>query len=156
MKRPELILASVIDECRKHQGRLDYAYTKLLPKVPFTVNENLSDEVVASLDQYIFRFSKLQDTIGEKLFKGLLQFLGEETYNKVFLDIFNRLEQLGIIEDYDLWKELRIIRNEIAHEYDENKQELIEKVNKIINSKMKLEKYLEDVVAYLKSRNLNY
>jgi len=82
--------------------------------------------------------------------------LGEESYNKVFLDIFNRLEQLGIIEDYDLWKELRIIRNEIAHEYDENKQELIEKINKIISSKIQLEKYLEDVVAYLESRNLNY
>lgn len=82
--------------------------------------------------------------------------MGEESYNKVFLDIFNRLEQLGIIEDYDLWKELRIIRNEIAHEYDENKQELIEKINKIISSKIQLEKYLEDVVAYLESRNLNY
>ena len=67
MRSSELILISVIEECRKHQGRLEYAYNKLLPKVPFTANEYLTDEVVASLDQYIFRFSKLQDTIGEKL-----------------------------------------------------------------------------------------
>jgi len=74
MKRPELILASVIDECRKHQSRLDYASRKLIPKVPFTANENLSDEFVASLDQYIFRFSKLQDGIGGSFLKDCCNF----------------------------------------------------------------------------------
>jgi uncharacterized protein with HEPN domain len=126
----------------------------LAPLLPFTIEkaDNFPDELTGHLDQYVFRFSKLQDAIGQKLFKGLLLFLGEETYNKPFLDIFNRLEQLGIIENYDLWNELRIIRNEIAHEYDENKHELIEKLNKIINSKDKLEKYLLDVIGYLKNR----
>lgn len=133
MKRNEIIFASVIEECRKHQLRLDYAYNKLAPKVSF-------------------RFSKLQDAIGQKLFKGLLQFLEEEIYNKPFLDIFNRLEQLDVIEDYELWNELRIIRNEIAHEYDENKNELIENLNKIINSKVKLEKYPNDVMNFIKKR----
>lgn len=82
----------------------------------------------------------------------MLLYLGEETYNKPFLDVFNRLEQLEIVEDYDLWNELRIIRNEIAHEYDENKHELIQRLNKIVNSKALLEKYLEDVLDYLKKR----
>ena len=156
MKRNEMILTIVIDECRKHQFRLDYAYSKLIHRVPFTANQDLSDEVIAALDQYIFRFSKLQDAIGQKLFKGLLQYLGEETYNKPFLDIFNRLEQLGVIEDYDRWNELRIIRNEIAHEYDENKVELIENCNRIINSKVTLEKYLNDILHYIKSNGWNF
>jgi uncharacterized protein with HEPN domain len=82
----------------------------------------------------------------------LLLLLGEETYNKPFPGVFNRLEQLDVIENYDLWNELRITRNEIAHEYDENKHELIEKLNKIVNSKSDLEKYLEDVLDYLKNR----
>jgi len=43
-------------------------------------------------DQYIFRFFNLLDAIRQKLFKGLLQFLGEEIYNKPFLYVFNRLE----------------------------------------------------------------
>ena len=148
------IFTSIIDECKKHQLRLDYAYSKILPSLPFTIENanNFSDELIAHLDQYIFRFSKLQDAIGKKLFKGLLLFLGEETYNKPFLDVFNKLEQLEVIENYGLWNELRIIRNEIAHEYDENKHELIEKLNKIVNSKAGLEKYLEDVLVYLKNR----
>lgn len=156
MKKNEFILATVIEECRKHQLRLDYAYGKLAPKIPFTANQDLSDDVIAALDQYIFRFSKLQDAIGQKLFKALLQFLGEETYNRPFLDLFNRLEQLGVIEDYELWNELRIIRNEIAHEYDENKNELIENCNRIINSKVKLEKYLGDVLRYIKRNDWNF
>lgn len=156
MKRNEIILATIIDECRKHQLRLNYAYNKLAPEVPFKVNQELSDEVIAALDQYIFRFSKLQDAIGKKLFKELLQYLGEEFYDKSFLDVFNRLEQLGVIEDYEIWNELRIVRNEIAHEYDENKAELIENCNRIIDSKAKLEKYFNDVLRYIKSKDWNF
>ncbi len=84
MKRNEIILASVIDECRKHQLRLEYAYGKIVPILPFTISNagDLSDEITGHLDQYIFRFSKLQDAIGQKFFKGPLQLLGEEGYNK--------------------------------------------------------------------------
>ena len=104
------------------------------------------------LDQYIFRFSKLQDTLGQKLFPLVLVRLSEEVYNKPFLDIFNRLEQLNIIEDYSLWQELRIIRNEIAHEYNEDQQELAEKLNKLVNSRIHLEKYLKDILEFLENK----
>jgi len=59
---------------------------------------------------------------------------------------------LGIVQNYNKWNEIRIIRNDISHEYDENKFELAEKLNIILKSKEDLEVYLEDVLHYLKNR----
>lgn len=147
-------LQSILEECKRHLKRLNYAFDELYPSIPFSAESinKMSDKQIGNLDQYIFRFSKLQDAIGQKLFKSVLLFLGEDTYDKPFIDIFNRLEQLGIIENYETWSGLRLIRNEIAHEYDENKYELAEKINNILNKKMTLEKYLYDILAFLKSR----
>lgn len=54
--------------------------------------QQLTDAEIEHIDQYLFRFSKLQDAIGERLFKSLLLNLGEEIYNLSFIDVFNRLE----------------------------------------------------------------
>lgn len=154
MNKEKIILNKIIAECNTHAEMLNYAYGQMEPLFPFT-GENvrtLEKEDIARLDQYIFRFSKLQDAIGQKLFKKVLQFLGEEIHHKSFIDIFNRLEQLGVTDDYEQWSELRTIRNEISHEYDENKDELAEKLNKITGSKNILEQYLNDVLSYLKAR----
>ena len=48
---------------------------------------------LAYCDQIIYRFSKLQDTMGAKLFKALLLYQGENI-DKPFLDLLNRLEKM--------------------------------------------------------------
>ncbi len=156
MKKSSVILKSVINECNKHVQRMDSAYKKIEPSLPITSEKifKLDDEEVEHIDQYIFRFSKLQDAIGNKLFKSVLAELGEEVANRPAIDIFNRMEQLGIISDYDLWKEFRDIRNELAHDYEENEKEAAEKINLIISKKTELEKYLIDIVDYLNLKEL--
>src|SRR3989337_1047363 len=72
---------------------------------------------IEHIDQMVYRFSKLQDSIGERLFKSLLMFLEEDVTNKPFLDILNRLEQLEILPSKDEWLKLRKVRNELSHEY---------------------------------------
>ncbi len=118
MNRQETVLSAIVLECKKHLKRLNHAYNKILPLIPFTGNKVsiLSDEEIEHLDQYIFRFSKLQEAIGQKLFKAVLMAFGEDIYNKSFIDIFNRLEQLEIISDFDQWDNLRELRNDISHE----------------------------------------
>ena len=69
-------------------------------------------------DQIIYRFSKAQDTIGAKLFKTYLLVQGENS-DKPFLDILNGLEKSSIV-NVEKWFELREIRNEIAHDYEDN------------------------------------
>jgi hypothetical protein len=54
--------------------------------------QQLSDDEIEPIDQFLYRFTKLQDAMGEKLFLLILEFLKEEnTTNKPFIDILNRL-----------------------------------------------------------------
>ncbi|MGH8548745.1 MAG: hypothetical protein ACRERU_09140 [Methylococcales bacterium] len=69
------------------------------------------------LDQLAYRFSKLQDSLGEKVLPGVLELaeepLPEETPFAVKLQ---RLERLGVVE-VEAWRKLRELRNQVAHEY---------------------------------------
>ncbi len=78
--------------------------------------------------------------MGAKLFKSLLLYQGENV-NKPFLDILSRLEQIGII-NVDTWFEIRDLRNEIAHEYEDNYDVLINILNAIHNVKTELRSIL--------------
>lgn len=135
---------------------MNYAYEKVNSLAPFSKEqiEKLRHEDIAHLDQLIYRFTKLQDAIRQKLFKSVLQSLDEQVSNKAAIDIFNRLEQLGIIEDYEKWKELRELRNELAHEYEEDLNETAEKLNSLIKRKSDLENYLNAIIDYLEDREL--
>ena len=155
-KKNNKILKTIISECEKHLLRMNNAYEKISPSLPITPKKilNLSDDEVEHIDQFIFRFSKLQDAIGQKLFKSVLDSLGEDLSNKSAIDIFNRLEQLEIIKDYENWKELRDIRNDVDHEYEENENEAAEKINLLLKKRVELEKYYNDILAYLKGRKI--
>lgn len=157
MKKKEYILKSIIDECNKHISRMNYAYEKVNPLAPFSKEqiEKLSNEDIAHIDQLIYRFTKLQDAIGQKLFKSVLQSLDEQVFNKAAIDIFNRLEQLGIIEDYEKWKELRELRNELAHEYEEDLNETAEKLNSLIKRKKDLVDFFNKILQYLEEREMD-
>ncbi len=141
------ILNQQIQLAEKHKLRLENAYAKMSEFMPLTAESyaELNEEQIVYIDQYLYRFANLQDTIGNKLFRLVLESLGEVTTNKSFIDIFNRLEQLGIIENYDLWIELREIRNEIAHEYEDNPEINSAKLNLIFTHKANLVKYLDRI-----------
>ncbi len=103
--------------------------------------QQLTDDEIEHIDQFLFRFAKLQDAMGEKLFMLLLEFLKEEhTRARPFIDILNRLEQLGLLEDKNVWLELRKVRNHIAHQYEDEPQQAAEALNAIYASKSILEK----------------
>ncbi|NOR80572.1 MAG: hypothetical protein GQ529_07015 [Methyloprofundus sp.] len=107
---------------------LEKTYTFPLEKVQFKPIIN-SNQDLAFVDQIIYRFSKLQDIMGAKLFKSYLIAQGESV-DKPFLDILNQLEKLNILE-VDEWFELRDIRNSISHHYEEDEKLAIELINTI-------------------------
>ncbi|HKK80987.1 MAG TPA: hypothetical protein VJ909_01990, partial [Prolixibacteraceae bacterium] len=98
---------------------------------------------ISFIDQFIFRFSKLQDLMGARLFPSILELLAEPVYDKAFIDILNRLEKLHVIESATEWVELRNIRNDIAHEYPASLLERIEGINVLFNNWGKLEQIVE-------------
>ena len=91
---------------------------------------NLNDEeIIFILDSLLFRFAKLQDFLGQKIFRNFLEYQGLSFNN--FYDILKELEKEEIL-DIDLWASLREIRNELAHEYPD-KEEIKEKIVFIIS-----------------------
>jgi len=67
------------------------------------------------LDAFVSRFSRLQDTLGDKLLPAILK-LNLETVGSQLDNVF-RAEKLGWIESADKWIELRGLRNKLIHEY---------------------------------------
>ncbi|MDM7274250.1 hypothetical protein [Sulfurihydrogenibium azorense] len=121
----------VLQEIDKHKERLEYAKSKI-EKWQLT-QEILDDpEIVETIDSFIFRFSKMQDSMGEKLFPLILETLGEETRNKPFIDILNKLEKLEFIPSADEWKKLRNLRNSLTHTYPWEKEILLEEIKEAL------------------------
>jgi len=140
-----------LTESFTHLKRLNNAFQELEKKYSFPL-ENLqfkkiinNNQDLAFADQIIYRFSKLQDIMGAKLFKSYLTAQGE-SIDKPFLDILNRLEKLNILE-VDEWFELRDIRNDISHNYEEDENIAIDLVNTIYNNKVELELILNTLDA---------
>ena len=119
-------------ECDKHIEKLNDAKEYLSNKMPLTLADYLQIDKIQSsfIDQLNFRFFKLQDTIGESILKGILILTKEDVKKMTFLDILNRLEGLEVI-DKNEWLNLREVRNEIAHEYSFNQDEVVDSINMI-------------------------
>jgi hypothetical protein len=115
-------LLKILNECDKHLLRMNSASKKMSSFMPLTSTkyENLTEDEIEHIDQFLFRFSKLQDAMGQKLFKSFLVSLDEDIENLPFVDILNRLEKIKILEDINIWRELREYRNELSHNYDDD------------------------------------
>lgn len=117
--------------------------------------ESLEDfEAIKTIDAFVYRFVKLQDYMGQKLFKNLLKSLGEDYDSLSFLDILDKLEKLGIIPKADEWIQIRTLRNKLTHEYPDNislvKDEIILAIEKIRN----FEEVLRVISSYVKNKKL--
>lgn len=62
------------------------------------------------------------------------------------------MEQLEIIKDYENWKSLQNLRNELSHDYEENGDELSDKLDLLYEKISSLEKYLFDIIKYAEKR----
>jgi hypothetical protein len=138
MIKPELNdkLVQTFETCSLHLRRMEFAKSKVTPFIPLTREnyDQLDDETIGFLDQFIFRFSKLQDTMGVRLFPAMLEVLAEPVSDQAFIDILNRLEKLGILDSALRWVQLRKIRNDVAHEYPAGLPERIAGINLLFAS----------------------
>lgn len=134
---------------------MQYARDSLKNIFPFDTKsfKELSPEQVSRTDQLIYRFSQLQDTIGNKLFPLILEGLGEYTSNMPFIDILNTLEKLSIIEGAEEWLSLREIRNLVTHEYSGNEQEMVDALNELYQQAQVLSSTMDNLSVYIKRRN---
>ncbi len=146
-------LTRVLNECDKHIIRIKEASQDLDKIMPLNINSynSLTKDDIQALDQFLFRFSKLRDAMGRKLFKLIMIFVeGDELLveQMPFLDILNRLEKIGILKK-ESWQILRDIRNELAHNYDDDPQEMSEILNRIYYQKETLFQIYNNCKRYL-------
>ena len=146
-------LSMVLKEIEKHKERLLYTKKKI-EKWELSPRILEDPEKVETVDSFIFRFSKLQDSMGQKLFPLTLEFLEEEVRNKPFIDILNRLERLELIESAEKWKELRELRNLLTHTYPWEKEELIENLKLALKRSEELVSTFEKFKEFLQKRGL--
>jgi hypothetical protein len=128
-----------LNESKKHILRIETAFNELLKSYSFPMSENdfhnllENNTHLAFVDQIIYRFSKAQDSMGAKLFKSYLLFQGENV-DRPFMDILATLEKINMI-NVDEWFELREIRNEISHDYEDSEARGRDIINSIYNHK---------------------
>jgi len=126
-------LEKYLQQCEKHLLRMDDAYSHIKDLLPISHHQykNLDDDAVKNIDQFLFRFSKLQDTIGDKVFKILLEQYNPEFEKLTFIDFLHELEKREIISSARDWQILRKVRNNIAHQYDDEAEEMSQAINDI-------------------------
>lgn len=142
-----------LQESQTHLLRIDEAFAMLTKRHHFLLDATSFAEFLhnpidmAFADQIIYRFSKVQDTMGAKLFKAFLLYQGENV-DHPFRDILNSLEQQGIL-DVEEWFALREIRNEIAHNYDNNTETACHILNSIYQQRDSVRRMLETFSQYV-------
>jgi len=138
-----------LHECNQHKKRLISAKNRLKDVIPLDVDNynNLDDLKISTIDQMIFRFSKLQDTLGDKVFPSILELSGEKVKAMTFIDRLNRLEELELLCKNE-WMALRKDRNEIAHEYSFNQDEVVDGINLIFNRVDDLLNIYDEIYMY--------
>ena len=121
--------------CDRHIIRIKEALDELSAILPIQRDkyQTLTSDEVRCLDQFIFRFSKLQDAMGAKLFRYILEYLNEDVTSLPMRDILNRLERYNIIPSVSEWIYVSELRNEIAHDYPIDDQEVVQAINELIN-----------------------
>jgi hypothetical protein len=118
----EFVLQEAWRQCDRHLHHLLHALSSLSTSLPLSAQTaaTLDDEAVQDWDQFILRFTKLQDAMGARLFPAVLAYLQEPYEDRPMLDKLNRLEKLGYLSSVEQWNVLRAIRNRFAHDYPQD------------------------------------
>ena len=111
-------------------------------------------ETVKTIDTFVYRFIKLQDYLGQKLFRRFLDEIGELVENMSFLDVLDKLERLEIINSSQRWIEARKLRNKLTHEYPNELEELKEELKEALNFVEDFETTISNIENYLNRKGI--
>lgn len=129
-----------------HAKRLFDAHSVIVQFLPLTAEklDHLTVQQLSFIDMMTFRFSKVQDSIGSKIFPIILNLLQEEA--PAFIDKLNKLEQLGYITSADWWISLRELRNQIAHDYPDEPELVAQRTNDFAQATQELLAFWQELV----------
>ena len=119
-------LAALLHECDLHLQALHEAIGRCPQPLTEAHFSRRDADLIAVLDQFAYRFTKLQDAMSAKLFRQYaLEVLQEPVESVPIIDILNLLERYGLLPSVSRWQEIGEIRNQITHEYQLSPAELV-------------------------------
>ncbi len=120
----------------------------------FTIEsfEKLDISQKGVLEAYLKRFASLQDYLGSKVFKSLLDISGI-SYNKMS-EVLILMEKEEIIS-LDRWIEFRNIRNELEHDYPDEIEEALKDLEYCVNSFEYMENVVKNVFNFARRYGAN-
>jgi hypothetical protein len=141
-------IKNYIDIANIHATKLDRALKELEGVIPLTSLDfkELPSNVESSLDKMALRFAKLQDIIGGNIFPVLINIIEPyrtETYS--FHDKINFLEKIGYLDSAQWWTSLRILQNQLAHEYPDDELLLIQTTHLLFKKSDELLSYWKNL-----------
>ena len=104
-------------ECRHLNRTSDRLFEE-----PFTLEKARTigddDDLSERVEAFVSRFSRLQDTLGDKLIPLILEALGE--HQAAAIDNLDKAERFNWIHSADEWFAIRRLRNQMVHDYMED------------------------------------
>ena len=136
-RKEELIqrLRRDFEVCDRHVLRIHEALKGLSADLPLSaeVYDAFTPEQIRCIDQFLFRFAKLQDAMGAKIFRNLLELWDEDIASLPMRDILDRLERYRLIPSSEEWVYIRELRNELAHDYPLSDTDVVEVLNELFS-----------------------
>jgi len=149
------VIADTLATLKLHFHRANAAFDEAQQFADALCVAMLDDyEKVKVLDSFILRFIKIQDLMGHKLFRELLDGVGEYELSMSMLDVLDRLEKLGFIKNAERWLDYRNLRNILTHEYPDSQKEMIEGIQMAMRAFVEIRETYLSIVAYVEQRGL--
>ncbi len=154
MSHDDIIIPRIqksISECDIHIKRIGEALAKIEQYFPITkdVYYKFSIDDIGALDQFVYRYTKLQDKIGSSLLKNVVCLVEYTDNTATFIDILNMLEKHSIIESTERWNMFRSLRNRLTHEYTSDVDLQINLLNDVYNSYWYILKDFENIKKFI-------
>lgn len=108
----------------------------------------LSDSEMEVLDAYIFRYGSLISNIQDSIFKSIGEIEQEPVSAMSNRDKANLMERIGALPSADEFSSLAVLRNKLMHDYPEEMQKHLERLNFITGEAPRLVNIFIGIVRY--------
>jgi predicted transcriptional regulator len=151
----KMIINKQLQKVKKHFEALQ-EYKNFIEDMKFNFTleefERLDISQKAVLEAYLKRFAALQDYLGAKVFKSLLDISGI-SYSKMS-EVLTLIEKEEIIS-LDKWIEFRNIRNELEHDYPDEIEEALNDLKYCVDSFEYMQEVVQKVFDFAGKYNAN-
>lgn len=148
--KPEQSMRAYLAECALHTNVLEGALIDIKRWMPLSADMLYDKELLRVLDQVAFRFTRLQDSMGEKVLPLILELAQEPIRDHAtFAEKLGYLERIGAIASAQEWKKLRAARNAVAHEYPDDPELRMSAINHFLSGALELTSTYHFVARYI-------